>query len=181
MLWVLSLHITTLSVWTAAVLYVAVVLHARARQHQLPALAESESQQTERFQPDRLKVTDDGSTISSEAGFTDSPRGVDSIARFVFTHVASPAAILSITMGTVVFLLNQSHHFWLLAKLTLVTMLCITQAMMGLMIIRAERGKFQHMMLFCRVILLVLCLLMIAITWIVLGKPVTPGWVEQWI
>lgn len=183
MLWVLSLHITSLSVWTAAVLYVAVVLHARARQHQRPALSEPDVLQEEKSQADRLRSPDEVSaeSVPGEVGFTDSPNGVDSIARFVFTHVASPAAIISITLGSVVFLLNQSHHFWLLAKLTLVTLLCITQAMMGLIIIRAERGNFQHMMLFCRLILVVLCLLMIAITWIVLGKPVTPGWVEQWI
>ena len=183
MLWVLSLHITTMAVWTAAVLYVAVVLHARARQHQLSVLAATDGGQTKPSATDTARPSDQVSAQSaaSEAGFTDSPHGVDSIARFVFTHVASPAAIISITLGSVVFLLNQSHHFWLLAKLTLVTLLCITQAMMGLIIIRAERGKFQHMMLFCRVTLVVLCLLMIAITWIVLGKPVTPGWVEQWI
>ena len=183
MLWVLSLHISTMAVWTAAVLYVAVVLHARARQHQLPALPEPEGTQAEKSLADSLRSPDKVSAASmhGEAGFSDSPHGVDSIARFVFTHVASPAAIISIALGSVVFLLNQSHHFWLLAKLTLVTLLCITQAMMGLIIIRAERGKFQHMMLFCRVTLVVLCLLMIAITWIVLGKPVTPGWVEQWI
>lgn len=166
MLWVLSLHIMSLLVWTAAALYVAIVLMTHARQQLAPPPMQEDLQ---------------AQAETGEAGFTHAPSSVDSIARFVFTHVASPAAIISITAGSAVFLLNQSHHFWLLAKLTLVTFLCITQALMGLIIIRAERGKFKHMVLYCRAFLLVLCVLMVAIVWIVLGKPATPVWVEQWI
>lgn len=163
MLWVLSLHITTLLVWTAAALYVAVVLMTRARQQQTSS---STLQNPQAY---------------SEADFTHAPSSVDSVARFVFTHVAGPAAIISISAGTVVFLLNQSHHFWLLAKLTLVMLLCMTQALMGLVIIRAERGQFKHMLWYCRAFLLVLSVLMVAIVWIVLAKPDIPIWVEQWI
>lgn len=150
-------------------LYVAVLLLVRARQQQ------------DGFLPVVEVSIDNQLGEDSEAGFNDMPRGVDSIARFVFTHVASPAAIISISAGSAVFLLNQSHHFWLLAKLTLVTLMCLTQAMMGLVIIRAERGNFKWMTLYCRSFLLILSILMIAIVWIVLGKPATPGWVEQWL
>lgn len=152
MLWVLSLHIMTLSVWTAAALYVPIILANRARQHR---------------------------TLPADKSFIDTPRGIDSIARFVFTHVATPAAILSITAGTAVFLINQSYHFWLLAKLTLVTFLCIGQALLGLLIIRAEREHFKYMTAACWGLITLFCVLMIGIVWIVLGKPATPAWVES--
>lgn len=145
----------TLSVWTASALYVPMVLLNHSRHHQRQS--------------------------ATEAGFSDSPRGIDSIARFVFTHVATPAAIISITAGTAVFLINQSHHFWLLAKLTLVTFLCIGQALLGLLIIRAERGQFKYVAPFSWLAIVVFSLLMIAIVWIVLGKPATPAWVESLI
>lgn len=157
MLWVLSLHIMTLSVWTAAALYVPVILLLQSR---------------------RQSISRDTNRVTSES-FAALPTGIDSIARFVFTHVATPAAIISITAGSIVFLLNQSHHFWLLAKLTLVTFLCIGQALLGLLIIRAERGQFERMGLYTGALISVFVALMLAIVWIVLGKPATPEWVES--
>ena len=153
MLWVLSLHILTLSVWTASAIYVPLILLNQSRLH--------------------------SSSHSTDAVFVHTPRGIDSMARFVFTHIATPIAIISITAGTAVFLMNQSHHFWLLAKLTLVTFLCITQASLGLLIIRAERGNYKHLGLFCWLAIGAFAVLMTSIVWIVLGKPATPTWVES--
>lgn len=152
-LWVLSLHILTLSVWTASAIYVPLLLLNQSRLQ--------------------------SSRHTTDAVFNHTPRGIDSMARFVFTHIATPIAIISITAGTVVFLINQSHHFWLLAKLTLVTFLCIVQALLGLLIIRAERGNYKHMSLFCWLAITAFAVLMISIVWIVLGKPATPAWVES--
>lgn len=142
----------TLTVWTAATLYVPVLLLNQSRQQM--------------------------SQTTSDIRFTAPPRGIDSMARFVFTHVATPIGIISIAAGTAVFLLNQSHHFWLLAKLTLVTLLCVTHALLGLLIIRAERGNFKYLGVFSGLAISVFSVLMVGIIWIVLGKPATPGWVE---
>lgn len=101
------------------------------------------------------------------------------MARFVFTHVATPLGIISIVAGTVVLLLNQSQHFWLLAKLTLVTLLCISHASLGLLIIRTERGNFKYLGVFSGLAIGVFSILMVGIIWIVLGKPATPSWVES--
>lgn len=143
----------TLSVWTAATLYVPVLLLNQARLQQRQ--------------------------VTTDINFTQPPRGIDSMARFVFTHVATPIGIISITAGTAVFLINQSHHFWLLAKLTLVTLLCINQALLGLMIIRVERGHFKYVKALSWLSIGVLSVLMVGIVWIVLGKPATPAWVES--
>ena len=153
MLWVLSLHILTLSVWTASAIYVPLILLNQSRLH--------------------------SPSDATDSVFQNMPHGIDSMARFVFTHIATPIAIISITAGTAVFLINQSHHFWLLAKLTLVTLLCIIQALLGLLIIRAERGNYHRMSLFCWLAIIGFATLMITIVGIVLGKPATPAWVES--
>lgn len=145
MLWVLSLHIMSLSIWTAAALYIPLLLYTNASQHRTRA-------------------------------FEGTPRGIDSIARFAYTHIATPFAIISISAGTVVFLLNQSADFWLLAKLTLVTVLVVVQACLGLLIIRAEREQWQGIRPLSLVIGGVFSVLMIVIVWIVLAKPAEPAW-----
>ncbi|RUO33237.1 CopD family protein [Aliidiomarina soli] len=148
MLWVLSLHIMTLLIWVAAAVYIPLVL---------------------------IQVVRAGQSGDLD-GFARTPSAVDSIARFVFTHIATPAAVLSISAGSAVFLINQSVHFWLLVKLTLVTFLCALQAALGLLIIRAEREQFRGLKACSVVVLSLFCVLMLSIVWIVLAKPVEPEW-----
>lgn len=149
MIWVLIIHMMTLLIWAAAAIYTPVLLLQRC------AASASED---------------------DDDGFIHTPRDIDSIARFVYTHIATPAAVISITAGSVVFLLNQSSHFWLVAKLTLVTLLCVAQAALGLLVIRVERGQFSWVAVSSRALLLIMLALMIAILWIVLGKPAEPSW-----
>lgn len=157
MLWVLSLHIMTMVVWTAATLYVAIVLHTDAGK----------------------PISKEGAlSVGEQANFIGRAPGIDSIARFVYTHVATPAALISIAAGSVVFLLNESRDFWLIAKLTLVTLLCVAQACMGLLIIKAERGEHKNIRLWCKFLLILFCVLMTVIVWIVLAKPAEPAWVD---
>ncbi|TRW48411.1 hypothetical protein FM042_09555 [Aliidiomarina halalkaliphila] len=109
-----------------------------------------------------------------ENKFTDPPAGIDSMARFVYTHIATPAALISITAGSVVFWLNQSAEFWLIAKLTLVTMMAACQASMGLLIIRVERKEYAKVRVLSYSLIVLLSLLIAAILWIVLAKPAIP-------
>ncbi|MCC5854147.1 MAG: hypothetical protein JJU10_00505 [Idiomarina sp.] len=102
------------------------------------------------------------------------------MARFVYTHIASPAAIISITAGSIVFWLNQSADFWLLVKLTLVTVMACIQAAMGLLIIRVEREQYARVRFWSRLMLVVLVFVITAILWIVLAKPAIPE-VLPWV
>lgn len=106
--------------------------------------------------------------------FASNPPSHDSVARFVFTHIATPAALVAIVAGTIVFLLNQTTEFWLVAKLTLVTLLVFTHAFLGLLITRAERKQYQYMRLMSWVSSVILALLMLLIIWLVLAKPGVP-------
>lgn len=97
----------------------------------------------------------------------------DSLCRFIFTRLATPAALAAIIFGTIVFLLNRTIAPWLLLKLTLVTALVICHALTGMLIIRAEKGKQQSLRVKCGLLLLVICTLMLAIVFMVLAKPAT--------
>lgn len=109
-----------------------------------------------------------------ENNFSDPPQGIDSMARFVYTHVATPAALISITAGSVVFLINQSADFWLLAKLTLVAIMAAAHASLGLLIIRVERKQYAMVRAWSYVFIALLSVLIVAILWIVLAKPAVP-------
>lgn len=96
-----------------------------------------------------------------------------SLARFVFTAVATPAAVASIIAGTLVFLVDRNVEPWLLVKLTLVTLLVMCHAVAGLLVLRAERAGAGGLRLPCALLAGVSGLLMAGIFWIVLAKPQT--------
>jgi protoporphyrinogen IX oxidase len=122
------------------------------------------------YLPALIANTESGNLGSSHSSSED-----DSIARFVFTRVATPMAFLAIVSGTLVFLLDRTIEFWLLLKLTLVTGLVLGHAMAGALVRRAEVETGGALVLWCWLLQLALCGLMAAILWIVLAKP-TPGW-----
>ncbi|WP_111642199.1 CopD family protein [Marinimicrobium alkaliphilum] len=108
---------------------------------------------------------------------TESPRHHASLARFVFTHIAGPAAITSIIAGTAVFLLNGTTSPWLIAKLTLVVLLVIIHALLAFLVMRLEvlqnasfepRGPVQP---WCTIALVVIITLIVSIFTLVLAKP----------
>lgn len=101
----------------------------------------------------------------------ESPHPHDSVARFVFTQVASPAAIVAIMAGTAVFLLNQTTSPWLIAKLTLVVLLAIGHCLMGLLVIRLERKQDLSVQPWSGLLLAYFSAMATAITWLVLAKP----------
>lgn len=95
----------------------------------------------------------------------------NSIARFMFTHVATPAALLAIIAGTIVFLINRTIESWLIAKLTLVTGLVIGHTLTGVLILRVERAGDGWLAWRCWLLEIVMAILMLLIIWIVLDKP----------
>lgn len=104
------------------------------------------------------------------------PVTYDSIARAVFTFVATPAALVAIIAGTLVFVLNYTIVPWLVFKLTLVSFLVICHALAGLLILRAESGNGKPVVPWCVLLAVVSGSLMFVIVWIVLSKPQIETW-----
>jgi len=90
--------------------------------------------------------------------------------RGIFTGVATPAALLAIASGTVLFLLHGLLAPWLIAKLALVSLLVLGHAACGMLILRNERG--HPVVAFAASCVTAASALWLAlIAWLVLGKP----------
>lgn len=59
--------------------------------------------------------------------------------RQLFTHAATPLALIAITSGSALFLLQGPLALWLLAKLMLVSLLVLVHGAAGLLVLRGER------------------------------------------
>jgi len=94
-----------------------------------------------------------------------------SVARFVFTTIATPAALAAIMSGTVVFLLNRSVEVWLIAKLTLVSGLAVCHTLAGLLLLHTQDRTQKPIVRWCRILSVGLWILMGGILWLVLAKP----------
>ena len=97
----------------------------------------------------------------------------DEILRALFIWVATPAALVAIGSGTLIFVVQGTLGLWLLAKLVLVGLLALGHASFGLLILWVERGQSAR-----RAALLVGALLLpllLAIAWLVLRKPGLDG------
>lgn len=95
-----------------------------------------------------------------------------SIARFVFTHIATPAALLAIITGTLVFMLNRTVEVWLILKLTLVAVLVVGHALVGLLLLHTQEHSHKPVRRWCWCLSAGLCVVITAILWLVLAKPV---------
>ncbi len=112
-----------------------------------------------------------GSTGPHATSFDHRPDPFDSIPRVVFTRIATPAALLTIIAGTLVFLIDLSVHIWLIVKLTLVTALVGVHTLLGLLILRAEAQNGKPLRIWCRLLGAGAGLLLAGILWLVLAKP----------
>lgn len=110
-------------------------------------------------------------TSHNHAALLFPPKTRGSMARFLFTNISSPIALIAIASGTLVFLIEETHDIWLLAKLVLVTGLTIIHALIGLLLLRVEAHPDKPVRLICWTLEIIFILLMIAILWIVLAKP----------
>ena len=153
MLWFLVLHIAALLFWGACLLY-------------LPALIAGADQDA--------AANDDSASDSSAISEPSNP--FDSIARFVFTRIATPAALLAILAGSLVFLIDHTVTVWLVAKLTLVVGLVFVHTLLGMLILRLEARNGKPLRIWCLMLGLAACVLMAGIIWLVLAKPVLEVW-----
>ena len=113
-------------------------------------------------------------TAARQSALVESPRRHDSVARFLFTHAATPAALLAILAGTGVFLLERIVEPWLIVKLTLVAALVIGHVLAGLLVLRLEspgRGAVQPG---CTLLGIGLAIVIALTLWTVLAKPAAP-------
>lgn len=98
----------------------------------------------------------------------------DSIERFVFTRIATPAALTAIIAGTLVFVIDRTIDPWLIIKLTLVAALVLCHIAAGLLVMRVEQGG-TPLVPWCIALALISALLFGLILWLVLAKPVLGG------
>lgn len=105
------------------------------------------------------------------ANIDHSPKQFDSVARFLFTRVATPFALAAIISGTAVFLINRTTDPWLIIKLTLVSGLVVCHCLAGLLVLRAEARRSRHIRAFSLLLAAMIATLMLGIVWVVLGKP----------
>lgn len=95
----------------------------------------------------------------------------NSIERFVFTRIATPAALLAIIAGTLVFVVDGTVDGWLVAKLTVVTALVVCHVSIGLLVLKMEQKEAHPLRGWCITVALVTCVLFSLILWLVLAKP----------
>ncbi len=105
----------------------------------------------------------------------DPPHPHSSRARVVFTLFATPAALVAIMAGTGVFVLNRTIEPWLIIKLTLVSGLVLSHALLGLLLVRSEAVNPKPVQPWIGLLGATVVLLMTAIIWVVLAKPSTGG------
>lgn len=106
------------------------------------------------------------------AALTEPPDPHDSVARFFFTHMATPSALVAIIAGTAVFLVDRNTQPWLILKLSLVSLLAVCHVLLGLLVLRSEDPKGRPIARWCALLGITVLLLLLAITWVVLAKPV---------
>ena len=99
----------------------------------------------------------------------------NSIERFVFTRVATPAALVAIMAGTLVFVVDRTLDPWLIIKLSLVAVLVVCHVALGWLVLRVERGG-TPLVPACIALALFSLVLFGLILWLVLAKPAAGGW-----
>lgn len=106
------------------------------------------------------------------------PRGVSSfrapapvILRFLFTHVATPFALVAIMSGTLLFIVGQLTGGWLVLKLAAVTGMVFCHVLCGGLIVRLEQARLRGMIPASALVAAVAASLMLAVLILVLSKP----------
>ncbi|PMR76634.1 CopD family protein [Billgrantia endophytica] len=93
------------------------------------------------------------------------------VLRFLFTHVATPFALLAIMSGTLLFIVAQLTGGWLVLKLVAVSGMVVCHALCGWLIVRLERGRRRGLMPASAGIATLVSLLMLTVVLLVLSKP----------
>lgn len=99
-------------------------------------------------------------------------RAVPQLPRSVYIGVATPAALLAIVSGTLIFVSQGVLAPWLVLKLAIVGMLAVGHGACGMLILRTERGQHAGVRAARYVLTSVTVLWLLGIAWLVLQKPV---------
>lgn len=91
--------------------------------------------------------------------------------RSVFIGVATPAALLAIASGTLIFVADGLLAPWLMFKLALVGLLVLGHGSCGYLMLRAERGENGGVRIASHVVLAFMVSCLLGIAWLVLRKP----------
>lgn len=91
--------------------------------------------------------------------------------RQVFIGLATPAGLLAIASGTLIFALQGPLAPWLMFKLGFVGLLVLGHGACGMLVLRTERGELGGLRLASRTIVVVLAACLLAVAWLVLRKP----------
>jgi uncharacterized membrane protein len=92
--------------------------------------------------------------------------------RSIFIGVATPAALLAIVSGTLIFVSEGLLAPWLMFKLAGVGLLVMGHGTCGYLVLRTERGENGGVRIACHVILAFMVSCLLGIAWLVLRKPV---------
>jgi protoporphyrinogen IX oxidase len=95
----------------------------------------------------------------------------DILERLFFTRLASPAGLVAIGSGTLIFIVNRQLDSWLLLKLTLVTGLVVCHVTAGMLILYSTRSSAPSIAGKSLLLLMLVLLLMLSIVGLVLVKP----------
>lgn len=93
------------------------------------------------------------------------------IPRSLFTLFLTPAALIAIFSGTLLFLALKTVTLWLMLKLALVCALVGCHAVNGLLIMKLERNQSFHFRSSCYLLMGITLAFITAIIWLVLAKP----------
>lgn len=91
--------------------------------------------------------------------------------RQVFTLLATPAALLAIASGTLLFLVGGILGAWLILKLTGVAVMVVCHVLLGVLILRLEDDPQRSVAPACAGLGLLAALAIAAVVWLVLAKP----------
>lgn len=78
--------------------------------------------------------------LRRDAGFA---QGSPPMARFVYTSIATPAALLAIFSGTLLFIVHGVMGGWLVLKLMAVVVMVAAHGCFGWLMLRLEQGHFR--------------------------------------
>jgi uncharacterized membrane protein len=92
--------------------------------------------------------------------------------RQVFIGLATPAALLAIASGTLIFATQGPLAPWLMFKLGFVGLLVLGHGACGMLVLRTERGELGGLRWASRIMVVLLVACLLAVAWLVLRKPV---------
>jgi uncharacterized membrane protein len=141
--WLKLLHICAVIVWCGALLYLPALIAATATATPAPA---------------------------PSAGRDLQPRW-PWLPRRVYIGLATPAALLAILSGTLIFVTQGPLAPWLMFKLAGVGLLVLGHGACGWLVLRTERGQLRGVRVACRMVMVLTVSCLLGIAWLVLRKP----------